>query len=69
MKGDPKKETELVQMLMNNLTWLHLENAKLKDSKMTFEKLHKEINNAYITHHVSPAQESKSDFANALLGL
>ena len=52
MKGDPCKETELKQVLFNNLTWLHLDNAKLIDAKMTFEKLYEEIERAYITHHV-----------------
>ena len=54
MKGDPCKETELKQVLFNNLTWLHLDNAKLYDAEMTFDKLYKEIESAYITHHVCP---------------
>ncbi|KAK3179055.1 hypothetical protein OEA41_001194 [Lepraria neglecta] len=51
IKGDWKKETELRQMLLNNLTWLHLENAKVFDKDMTFDKLHQEIEQSYIKHH------------------
>jgi hypothetical protein len=53
IKGDWKIETELRQTLINNLTWLHLEHAKAFDSNMTFDKLHQEIDDSYIQHHVS----------------
>ena len=52
-KYKPEDEVELKEMLFNNLTWLHLENAKQYDENMSFEKLHDEISSAYITHHVS----------------
>jgi len=56
MKGDPKKEIELKQMLFNNLTHLHLKNAQIDHPKMTFDDLYKEIEHSYITHHVSQSQ-------------
>ena len=49
MKGDPTKEVELREMLFNNLTWLHLENAKQIVKDMTFDELYDEIAKAYIT--------------------
>ncbi len=56
MKGKPDDEIELKEMLINNLTWLHLENAKVwaeKNGKsMDFDTLHDEILGSYITHHV-----------------
>ncbi|KAL8819318.1 MAG: hypothetical protein Q9191_007760 [Dirinaria sp. TL-2023a] len=55
VKGEPEKEIELKEMLIHNLTWLHLENAKAwakdHDKKMDFDILHDEIANSYITHH------------------
>ena len=53
MKGDPKKEVELQQMLFNNLTHLHLRNAQIFKPEMTYDELYKEIKHSYITHHVS----------------
>ena len=41
------------KVLFNNLTHLHLENARIIEPDMTFDKLHKEIEDSYITHHVS----------------
>jgi len=56
MKGKPDDEIELKEMLINNLTWLHLENAKVwaeKNGKsMDFDTLHDEIWGSYLTHHV-----------------
>lgn len=54
MKGDWEKEVELKEMLINNLTSLHLENARIFDKNITYHDLHDEINKAYIKHHVSP---------------
>lgn len=51
MKGDPKKEVELKQILLNNLTWLHLKHAQLKDNRTTFDDLYTKIDEAYIEHH------------------
>lgn len=51
MKGDWRKETELKQTLINNLTWLHLEHAKEKDPATTFDTLYEKINNSYMEHH------------------
>lgn len=53
MRGKPEDENELREMLFNNLTWLHLENAKLHNEKIDFDTLHDEIANSYISHHVS----------------
>lgn len=55
MKGDWKKEGELKQVLLNNLTWLHLESARIarKDPQLTFDDFYKELDNLYIEHHVS----------------
>lgn len=51
MKGDWEKETELKEMLLNNLTWLHLEHAKRKDPTATFNTLYAKLNKSYIKHH------------------
>ena len=40
-------------MIFNNLTHLHLKNAQVYKPQMTFDELHKEIKDSYITHHVS----------------
>ncbi len=51
MKGDWEKETELKELLLNNLTWLHLEHAKKQDPDWTFDALYKKLSKSYITHH------------------
>ena len=57
MKGKPEDESELKEMLINNLTWLHLDNAKAwakwNHEEMNFDILHDVITSSYITHHVS----------------
>lgn len=57
MKDKPEDEIELKEMLLNNLTWLHLENAiawaAKKGKKMDFDTLHEEIASSYLEHHVS----------------
>ena len=52
IKDCPEKEVELKKVLFNNLAHLHLENARVVDPAITFDKLHKEIEDSYITHHV-----------------
>ena len=51
MKGDWEKETELKEMLLNNLTWLHLEHAKKEDPNVKFDDLYKKLSESYIKHH------------------
>ena len=51
MKGDWEKETELKEMLLNNLTWLHLEHAKKQDPASTFDSLYEKLSKSYIKHH------------------
>lgn len=54
MKGDWKKEIELKQVLLNNLTWLHLKSAQHArgNTELTFDELYKELDGYYIEHHV-----------------
>ena len=51
MKGDWKKETELKQLLLNNLAWLHLAHEKKRCPDATFESLYEKLNKSYIEHH------------------
>ncbi|KAL6715982.1 hypothetical protein ACLMJK_006944 [Lecanora helva] len=51
MKGDWKKETELKETLINNLTWLHLKSAQQQKSDTTFDDLYNLIDSLYIEHH------------------
>ena len=63
MKGNPKDEDELKDMLFDNLAWLHIEHARQKDPKITFDDLRAEIADLYITHHVSLGHRSFSPLA------
>ena len=51
MKGDWKKVTELKELLLNNLTWLHLEHVQKKYPKTTFSSLYDDLSESYIEHH------------------
>ena len=51
MKGDWKKETELKELLLKNLTWLHLEHERKQYPDATFESLYEKLNKSYIEHH------------------
>ena len=51
MKGNWEDETELKEMLLNNLTWLHLEHAKKEDPNVTFDDLYTKLSKSYIKHH------------------
>lgn len=55
MKGELREETELKEMLINNQTWLHLENARVwaesNGKTMYFDILHGEICGSYVTRH------------------
>ena len=68
MKGNPKDEDELKDMLFDNLAWLHIEHAQQKDPKIDFEHLRNEIiAKAYITHHVSLGHRSFSPLNEILI--
>ena len=51
MNGDWKQELELKDMLLNNLTWLHLEHKQQKFHDATFDSLYSELAESYIEHH------------------
>ena len=58
IKGDWKKETELKEIIIDNLTWLHIEHYKRYNGspnmpdEEAYEKLHTWIDNTYDQHHV-----------------
>ncbi len=51
MKGDWKEETELKELLLNNLTWLHLEHAKKKRFRLDIRRSIQKAQR--IVHHAS----------------
>ena len=51
MKGDWRKETELKETLLNNLTWLHLEHFQKKNTNWNFDTLNKHLSELYEEHH------------------
>lgn len=51
IKGDWKKDTELKELLLNNLTWLHLEHARAQTPGLKFEDLYRKLSESYMEHH------------------